>query len=163
MSLAPAAQAPWQAVNSAAPGFKLKTLDGKQVSLAELRHKGPVVLDFWATWCKPCITAVPELEALHQKYAERGVTVIGISTDGPRNYSRVRPTVKKLGMTYPVGVDEDGSIQEKYGIQAMPTTMLVDTTGTIVHVLQGYRAGAIAAFGDRIDALLAPADSADTH
>jgi len=164
VSLAAAAQAPWEAVRSLAPPFELRTLEDQKLKLAELRRRGPVVLDFWATWCKPCIAAAPELEALHKAYATRGVTVVGISVDSPRSFSRVRPTVKKLGITYPVGIDEDGSLQEKYGIQAMPTTVIVDTSGVIVHVLQGYRAGAIAALGERLDALLAPAapDSADS-
>jgi peroxiredoxin len=160
---ASAADVSVESLRAPAAPFTLETLDGGEMKLADALRRGPVVLDFWATWCKPCLAAIPELEELHRAYAPRGVTVIGISVDNPRSFARVRPAVKRLGITYPVGIDDDGALQEKYGLQAMPTTMVVDTNGVVVHVLQGYHAGAIAALGGRLDALLGAApDTADT-
>ena len=66
------------------PDFNLPTPSGKRVKLYALLEKGPVLLDFWATWCKPCIKAMPKLEEIHAKYADRGLTVLGINEDGPR-------------------------------------------------------------------------------
>jgi peroxiredoxin len=124
-----------------APRFAIESLSGEKLDLEVLRRRGPVLLDFWATWCKPCLTAIPELEQIHKEFAARGLTVIGISVDGPRNFAKVRPFVTRLGITYPVAIDEDGSLQQKFHIRAMPTTVLVDTSGTIVHVKQGFRPG----------------------
>ena len=124
-----------------APGFKLESVSGTPLDLQALRARGPVLHDFWATWCKPCLAAIPELQRIHEDYAPRGLTVLGVSTDGPRNFSKVRPFVARQGITYPIALDEDGNMQQKYQVRAMPMTVLIDTAGTIVHVTQGYRPG----------------------
>lgn len=168
LALAIAAPAHAQLPNnrSLAPRFEIESLAGERLTLEALRHRGPVLLDFWATWCKPCLAAIPELQAMHQSLAARGVTVIGISVDGPRNFAKVRPFVRRLGISYPVAIDEDGSLQQKFQIRAMPTTVLIDTTGAIVHVGQGFRPGEGEHLKRRIEALLgaaAPADSSRNH
>ena len=126
---------------SAAPRFSIRTLSGKRLDLEQLRKKGPVLLDFWATWCKPCLGAIPELEAIHEEYAPRGLTVLGVSLDGPRNYAKLRPFAARLGITYPLAIDEEGLMQQRYQVRAMPTTILIDTAGVVVKVTQGYRPG----------------------
>ena len=139
-----------------APRFRLVSLSGNDLDLAELRTRGPVLLDFWATWCKPCLAALPELESIHDAYAARGLTVIGISTDGPRNFAKVRPFVARHGITYPIALDEDGDMQQKFQVRAMPMTVLIDTAGTIVHVSQGFRPGEGSRLRAAIDGLLPP-------
>jgi len=141
--------------------FRLTALDGTKLDLEELRHRGPVLIDFWATWCKPCLASIPEIEALHRRYGPRGLTVIGVSVDGPRNYAKVRPFVARLGITYPVVLDPDGRMQADYQVRAMPTSVLVDTAGAIARVMQGYRPGEDAMLAAAIEKLLpALADSA---
>ena len=141
--------------------FRVTALDGTKLELETLRRRGPVLIDFWATWCKPCLASIPEIEALHRRLASRGLTVIGVSVDGPRNYSKVRPFVARLGITYPVVLDPDGRLQADYQIRAMPTTVLIDTAGAIAHVMQGYRPGEEARLAAAIEKLLpAAADSA---
>ena len=137
-----------------APRFVAESLTRDPLDLDVLRRRGPVLLDFWATWCKPCVTAIPEIERLHQTYAGRGLTVVGISVDGPRNFAKVRPFVTRLGITYPVALDEDGSLQQKFQVRAMPTSVLIDTAGTIVHTWQGFRPGETEHWKARIEALL---------
>ncbi|HYG61059.1 MAG TPA: redoxin domain-containing protein, partial [Thermoanaerobaculia bacterium] len=63
------------------PAFTVKTLDGKEVSFQSLAAGKPVLVDFWATWCAPCVTAMPELQRLHQRHAAKGFSVVGISID----------------------------------------------------------------------------------
>ena len=141
VTLAAPGRAAAQLAHARAPGFKLESVSGAKLDLATLRGKGPVLLDFWATWCKPCLAAIPELEAIHKEYSPRGLTLIGVSTDGPRNFSKVRPFVARQGITYPIALDEDGDMQQKYQVRAMPMTVLIDTSGAIVHVSQGFRPG----------------------
>ena len=76
-----------------AASFRVQDVQGRTLELAELLHRGPVLLDFWATWCTPCVQSLTELEAWHRRYGPRGLAVIGVSIDGPRNFARVRPFV----------------------------------------------------------------------
>jgi peroxiredoxin len=148
----------------AAPAFRARTLDGRSIDLATLTRGGPVLLDFWATWCEPCIASLPELEGIQRRYGARGLTVVGISADGPRNFSKVRPFVTRYDLTFPIVLDEDGSLQERYQVRAMPTTILIDGAGRIVTVRSGYRPGANDEIEAAIRTLCAAAvpDTADT-
>ena len=139
-----------------APAFRTRTVSGDALSLEKLLARGPVLLDFWATWCHPCLAELPELEALHRRYRERGLTVIGVSEDGPRNFARVRPFAAKLGLTFPIVLDEDGRIQQLYQARALPTTVLIDAAGVIVTVREGYRPGDTRRLETAIELLVSP-------
>jgi peroxiredoxin len=143
---------------SVAPGFKLRTIGGEIVELGTLRSRGPVLLDFWATWCKPCLASLPEIEALHRRLSARGVTVVGVSIDGPRNFVKVRPFASRLGLSYPIVLDEDGRMQQSYRVVAVPTSFVIDRAGTIRKVHQGYRPGDTAALEAAIEELLAESE-----
>lgn len=118
--------------------FKLPNLQNEQVELDVLLKKGPVLIDFWATWCKPCIKAFPELEAIHQKYKDRGLTVLGINTDSPRMRNRVEPFIKELKITFPILIDENGEAMRQFRVMALPTTFLVSPDGKILATNIGY-------------------------
>ena len=146
-----------------APRFKIKDLAGRALDLDELRRGGPVLLDFWATWCKPCLAAIPEIQALHQRYGSQGLKVIGISVDGPRNYSKVRPFAARLGIKYRVAFDLDGRLQQLYQVVAMPTAILIDRDGRIAAVRVGFRPGEGDELEAKIRALLASSDNEDAQ
>ncbi len=137
-----------------APAFKVRSVTGQILDLAELRARGPVLLDFWATWCKPCLAALPELDALHRRFSPRGLTVIGISVDGPRNFPKVRPFAQRYGLGFPIVLDEDGSLQARYQARAIPTSVLISAEGRMVHVRQGWRPGETRDLEAAIKALL---------
>ena len=115
-----------------APDFSLPTPAGPRLSLSSLLERGPVLLDFWATWCKPCIKAMPKLQEIHDKYAKRGLTVLGVNEDGPRGQNRVRPFLRSRKLTFPNVIDGDGSVMKRFQARAMPTTILVASDGEIV-------------------------------
>jgi peroxiredoxin len=124
---------------SKAPEFALPNIDGKDVKLADLLARGPVVIDFWATWCKPCIKGFPALQQICDKYRESGVTVVAISVDSPKSRSRVSPFIKSQKYTFEVLLDVEGKVAQKYSAVAIPRTVLVSTQGDIVYTSVGYR------------------------
>ena len=112
-----------------APEWTLKDVDGKPVSLSQFRGK-VVVLDFWATWCPPCLTEIPGYIALQRKYAGDGLVVVGVSvdTDGP---APVKKFAQAKGINYTI-VMADDTIQDLYGpLQGYPTTFIIDRDGLI--------------------------------
>jgi len=140
-----------------APDFRARDLDGHELSLAALRARGPVVIDFWATWCEPCREALTELETWRKRYGARGLSIVAVSVDGPRNIAKVRPYVSRLKLGCPVVIDDDQSIQRLYQVTQMPTAFLVERDGSVAATRVGYRRGDTTLVA-RIEALL-PADS----
>jgi peroxiredoxin len=116
------------AIGSAAPDFSRKDLAGEEVSLASLRGD-VVVLNFWATWCSPCLGELPRFAGWQRTYRARGFRIIGISIDDEE--APVRAAYAKFGLTYPV-VMGDSRLAELYGgVYGLPVTLLVDRSGTI--------------------------------
>ena len=147
---------------SRAPALRVRTVTGESLSLEKLLAAGPVVLGFWATWCHPCLAELPELETLHRRYGDRGLTVVGVSVDGPRNFAKVRPFAAKLGLTFPIVVDEDGRIQQLFQVGAVPTTIVIDSAGVLVAVREGYRPGDSRGLEAEVSKLVSPAQDEAT-
>ena len=122
-----------------APDFSLPNLEGKQIKLSDLLKRGPVIIDFWATWCKPCIKAFPGLQEIYDKYRERGLTVVAISVDSPRTQARVAPFIKSSKYSFEVLLDKDGRVARQYNAVVIPRTVLVDQKGQMVFASIGYR------------------------
>lgn len=117
-------------VGRPAPAYAATTLAGDSASLAAL-HGQPVLLNVWATWCHPCRTEIPELQALHQRYAARGLQVVGVSIDVGGEDDAVRDFVQEFGMTYPVWRDPDGRVSNVFSTVGVPDTYLIDRDGVI--------------------------------
>jgi thiol-disulfide isomerase/thioredoxin len=135
-------------------GLRLPDLDGTPVALASVLGKGPIVLDFWATWCKPCLAALPELNALYAEFAPRGLQVVGINEGGQRNAAKVKPFVKTHAFAFPVLLDLNRETQSRLNVAVLPTTLLLDAQGKVVHTIFGFRQGEIAALRAQIEPLL---------
>lgn len=112
-----------------APSFSLKNLAGETTKLSELKGK-VVLVDYWATWCAPCVATMPEMQKLHDKYAARGLTILGVSID-EEGEKKVRPFLAKRKFTYPILLD-DQNTWKTYNIKAIPALFLVDKEGHIV-------------------------------
>jgi peroxiredoxin len=124
------------------PDFELPTLDGGTVRLSEHLGKQVVLLDFWATFCKPCLKAMPELEELYQKHRERGFLVLGISIDGADERDEVRAEVAKLGVTFPILLDQETRVVSLYNPRSSaPYSVLIGRDGRVVRKQEGYTTG----------------------
>lgn len=122
-----------------APPFALRTYDGRTLSLADFRGK-VVLLDFWGTFCPPCMAALPKLQALHEKHASRGFAVVGVTVDD-------RPAMVKKAtakITYPI-VQATPQVWSAYRINALPSLVLVGRDGRIVRRFGGEADAAIMA------------------
>jgi peroxiredoxin len=120
----------------AAP-FSVATPDGSSLELAGLRGK-VVLLNFWATWCEPCREEMPAMERLARTYRERGLAVVAISVDR-EGVSVVRPFLKRLGLTFQVGLDPEQTIARLYRVWALPSTFILDRKGIPRFSVQGAR------------------------
>ena len=140
-------------VDGQTPSFSLRNLDGELVSLNDYLGKQPIILDFWATWCKPCLKNLPKLEKIYQDYAEQGLVVLAINEDGTRSLSKVEPMVNSLGLTFPVLIDENRDVMRLYRVNGLPTTLVIDRNKEIVFTLRGYRPGDEEALYKKLEAL----------
>ena len=125
-----------------APDFSLDNIDGDPVTLSENTGSGPVVLSFWATWCKPC---KKELDAIAEEYAnwvkETGVKLIAVSIDDARGFSKVGPEVKTKGWDYEVYVDENQDFKRAMSVNSVPHTFVIDGKGNVVWQHNSYAEG----------------------
>ena len=125
--------------NDAAPAFTLPLLqEGADLSLADFKGK-LVYLDFWASWCKPCLTSFPKLEALQNKYKGQGLEIIAINLD-QKNHKALE-FIAKNPVSYTLLYDESTSVAQAYNVQAMPSSYFIDRKGTVRLIHRGFRTG----------------------
>lgn len=126
------------------PKVMLKSIDGKSVSTDTLSNNGkPFIIDFFATWCKPCNR---ELKAINEVYAdwkeETGVKLIAVSIDQAQNINKLKPMVDEQGWEYEVLLDPNGDFKRALGVQLIPYVLIVDGNGKIAYKHNGYTDGA---------------------
>jgi peroxiredoxin len=123
-----------------APAWELKDVEGKTEKSEEFKGK-VVLLDFWATWCGPCRQEIPGFVELQQTYSAQGLVIIGASLD-EEGASVIKPFMEKMKINYPI-VLADAKVQKDFGgIQAIPTTFLIDRTGRIAAKHVGFESKA---------------------
>jgi peroxiredoxin len=143
--------------NSAArpPDFELPRLDGGSERLSDHFGKDVVLVDFWATFCKPCLRAMPDLDALYRSRRERGFVVLGVSIDGPGSTADVQAEVARLGVSFPILLDQESRAVALYNTRASaPFSVLIGRDGRVLAQREGYTTGAHASIEHDIDAAL---------
>lgn len=135
--------------------FGLDTLTGERVSLADFAGR-PVVISFWATWCKPCKQELPFLDAFARKYKEQGLVVLAINTDGPRTLPEVRRFVKQKDLTIPQLLDKEGAVLARLNPRGvMPFSLYLDREHRVAATHDRFSPGDEARIEAAIIALLA--------
>ncbi|TSI10070.1 peroxiredoxin [Lysinibacillus sp. BW-2-10] len=125
-------------LNSEAPDFKLQTLTGETVKLSNFKGK-KVFINFWATWCPPCVDEMPEIESFYKHHAEKNnVVVLSInSTDLETNKASIEKFVQELHLTFPVLLDEEGAASYAYQVLTIPTSIIINEEGKLVEQIIG--------------------------
>lgn len=121
--------------------FRLKNLDNRTTSYQDIKGEQFTVIDFWATWCKPCIKSIPKLVELSEEFEDQGVNFVGISIDGPRNLAKVKPFARSLGVSYPILLDTNSEVMAKLGVRAVPSLLIINSNNEIVYFHEGYKPG----------------------
>lgn len=124
-----------------AQNFKLPDLDGNHQELNNLIGKGPVLLSFWATWCKPCMEEISEYNKIYKDYEDKGFRLIAISTDNEKTVAKVKPFIKSKNYNFMVLLDTNSDVARKYYAQQIPYTVLIDKSGNIIYTHLGYMRG----------------------
>lgn len=127
------------AMSDMMPDFKLPDATGKNVILQELLGKGPVLIDFWADYCKPCKDAMPQLNTLAEKYDS--LTVVMISIDAPKNLPKAKNYLKSKNYKFITLFDSEKTLAKKLGVTNPPHTFILNKTGEIVYSHIGYEPG----------------------
>jgi len=116
-------------VGDLAPDFSLPDLRGQQICLSAFRGKR-VILNFWSTWCKPCVQEMPAMEAFYQKSRSAGIEILAVSINTERD-STVKRFAERLNLSFPILLDRDKTVARKYKVFALPTTYLINQEGII--------------------------------
>lgn len=135
--------------------FQLETPEGKLAQYSNLKGSELTVIDFWATWCKPCVNSIPKLVELSSNYAPEQVAFLAISIDSPRNLSKIRPFANSIGITYPVLLDKNQELMQELNVTVIPTLILVNERDEIILFHEGFAPGDEKLLKEEIDAYLA--------
>jgi peroxiredoxin len=126
------------------PSVTLKTMDGKTVNTDTLKNdRKPFIIDFFATWCKPCNRELDAISEVYDEWKEdTGVKIFAVSIDQGQNINKVKPLVSNHGWEYDILLDPNGDFKRALGIQTIPFVLICDGKGNIVYKHNGYTDGA---------------------
>jgi len=117
-----------------APDFLLEAVGGGETRLSDFRGQ-PVILNFWATWCRPCRKEMPQLVAAYDRYREEGLVVVGLNLQEGR--AVIEPFADEYGIEFPLLIDRDGEVGDEYRLLGLPTTFFIDGEGVIQSIYTG--------------------------
>ena len=136
------------------PNLDLKLLSGKKTTVYELLESGPLLMDFWATWCKPCKQVMKHLNNFHNEYKDQGFQVLMVNQDTPRSLGKVKSYINSKNYDFFVSIDPNQQIAKKLNGQIMPNLILINQDGSIQWRHQGYMPGEEKEIKEQIQTLL---------
>jgi peroxiredoxin len=134
-----------------APDFSLQNRQGETVRLSDFRGQ-VVLINFWATWCGPCREEMPLLEGLYQRYEPLGFTLLGVNVE--ENSQDAIDWLQKMSVSFPVLFDSANEVSKSYDVIAMPSTILIDRSGSMRFIHHGYQPGYENDYQDQIRSLV---------
>jgi peroxiredoxin len=141
-----------------APAFETTDVEGKPIDLKGLLGKNVIMLDFWATWCGPCIQAMPEVDGVAKKFADKGLVFYGVNEG--EDAETIKEFLKSSELEVPVALDQDQKIGEMYHVSGIPQTVLIGKDGKVQVVHIGFSDGLGATLTKEVEALLEGKDLA---
>ena len=124
-----------------APNFELEDISGSIFELNEIIGKGPIILSFFASICKPCRDQTNAFSKIYDEYKEKGLTLIAIATDDVKTVAKVKPFIKSMGYDFTVLYDTEGGVSRLYYAQLVPFSVLINQEGLIIYSHMGYMRG----------------------
>lgn len=125
-----------------ASDFSARDIDGKTVKLSTYLGKQAILLNFWQTWCEPCVAEFPHLRRMYEANKDKGFVVFGVAMDGPETVANVPAFAKRNQLNFPVLLDEDSHVASVYNPKkSAPLSVLIDKTGKISVIREGYNPG----------------------
>jgi peroxiredoxin len=134
-----------------APDFTLKSREGVNIKLSELRGQ-VVMVNFWASWCGPCRQEMPILQQLYDRYLSLGFSLLGVNVDEQKGAADM--VLSDIPVSFPVLYDDRGKVSKAYQVKAMPSTFIIDRDGRIRYLHKGYKPGYEEAYQKQIRELL---------
>lgn len=119
-----------------APDFTLTSITGETVMLSDLRGKA-VLVNLWATWCPPCRAEMPAIEKVYNEYKDQGFVVLAVNMTYQDAFDKIEPFVKEQGLTFPILLDETGSLANSYQLRSLPSSYFIGRNGVIQEVVIG--------------------------
>ena len=143
------------ATSATLPTFQATDINGELFDFGEHLGTKAVLMSFWAMWCEPCKAEMPFLQALHQKYADKGLLVLSVSMDGPDTQGSVAPYIYSNGYEFTCVMDEDSAITQAYNPKAVaPFSVFIDAEGRHVRNVEGFQLSEAAAIEAEVVHLL---------
>jgi peroxiredoxin len=137
-----APQTPALPKGTRATDFTVRDTKGHTVRLSDYLGKKSILLDFWATYCEPCLGEMPYLEKMYEANKDRGFVIIALAMDGPETVAEVPSFAARNGLTFPVVLDADSHVASIYNPKSSaPLSVLIDKRGDVVRVREGYNPG----------------------
>lgn len=119
------------------PGYKLKTLEGKRISLRDYRGS-PLLINFWATWCVPCRKEFPIIKEIEKKFGKDGLIILAVNIDDTRTISGVKSFVSAHSLDFIIPLDPNRKLFNNFRGSSLPLTLLIDASGNVVRTYSGF-------------------------